>query len=636
MTTARYRFGTYEFDARTGELERDGQPVKLQPQPARVLTLLVERPGEVILRDDLKTHLWGQDTFVDFERGLNFCILQVRTALKDTSENPRFVQTVPRKGYRFIAPVSVIGGPSAASPAAPETVSSPALPTTGLGRRSWIAVASLAGVIVIGLGWLAVSTRLANRGGDAGRLRIAVLPIVNLTGDRGADYVADGVTDELIAGLGAVSPTRLGVIARTSVMKYRETTKSVTEIGSELNVDYVLEGSLRRDGERLRVSAELVAVGDQTQVWAETFERSTSDVMGLQSELSAQVARALALQLVPDTSSRTANGARVAPEAWDAYLQGRYWKQHGGTAEGAKALQLFEDAARLDPAFAAAWAEIADTRHYLVMISGLSPKQAYPRAQEAVQQALTLDSSLASAHIARGNIALWYDWSPQEAARELERGLALNPSDPNAHHDYAWALVALGRFDEAVAHMTTARDLDPLSSRANNDIGWLRLHLRQPTEAARACRQTLAFQPDSLDAQACLERAFMQRGLFDEAWRAAQASLPSGVDIVALTSASPDARERLRSVWRYRLTRLLDRAATTWVSPYQIAAHRLMLDDVDGVWPLLDEAFRERIGMLALLHTDPLLDPLRSDRRFEDLAAKVKSRGQVSTINKTR
>jgi TolB-like protein/DNA-binding winged helix-turn-helix (wHTH) protein len=618
----RFRFGAFEFDARTGELTRDGQPIKLQPQPARVLGLLVARHGEIVLREELKAHLWGQDTFVDFERGLNFCILQVRTALRDTSENARFVQTVPRKGYRFIAPVARVDHVRD-RPVSAITESRPPPPMRA--RTGWVLLTALAALILAGLVWLATGARVPSVPGDGARVRIAVLPIANRTGDDSADYVAEGLTDEIIAGLGAISPARLGVIARTSVNTYRDTTKSVAEIGRELQVHYVLEGSMRRDGDRLRVSAELVTVTDQTQVWADSFERAAADTMSLQTDMAVRVARALALQLVPDVQSRSADRLRVPADAWDAYLQGRHWKNRGGAAAGEQALQRFEEAVRIDPTFATAWAEIADTRHFLVMIGALSPRQAYPRAIEAADRALDLNASLAAAHAARGVMALFYDWSPPQAEQALGRALSLNPSDAGAHHDYAWTMVALGRFDEAVTHMTTARDLDPLSVRANADIGWLHLHLRQPTEAARACRQTLAIDPESTDAQACLERAFEQRGLFDEAWRAARASLPPDADIVMPTGAGADARQNVRAVWQWRLMRLQNRARAGWANPYGLASLQLMLGDTASAWPNLEAAFRERVGMLAFLHTDPVLDPLRSDPRFDALAARVEA-----------
>lgn len=647
MTTSpqgRCRFGLFDFDLRTGELRREGEIVKLPPQPARVLALLLGRPGEIVLREELRAHLWGEDTFVDFERGLNFCILQVRTALGDSSDNPRFVQTVPRKGYRFIAPVSGDLRPSQ-EPPFPWVTSVPASPPSlaaippsfgaagvaspralGAGpesrRRQWAAVAIGALLILAPVAWLAVGREASSAlpATSATRVRIAVLPFVNQTGDRDADYLVDGLTDELIAQLGRVSPNRLGVIARTSVMRYRNTDKTVAEIGRDLDVGYVLEGGIRREGTRLRVTTALVKVSDQAQVWSDAFERGAGDSMDLQTDVAIRVARALALELVPGVAGPSLPRQTKNADAWDAYLRGRYFMSRGRSDDVRQGVEHFETAVRLDPDFASAWAELAQAHHVMVMVGATAPMTAYPRAQEAAARARALDESRADAHLAHGVVRLWYDWRPDEAARAFERALALNPSDAAAHHDYAWSLVALGRFDEAVAHITAARDLDPLSVRANNDIGWLFLHLRQPTEATRACQHTLAIQPESLEAQACLERAFLQRGLYDEALGAAQASLPKDAELIAATDGG-DSRDRMQAIWRWRLEKMQE--ASRWVSPYALAQQLVMLGETERAMEQLEEAYAQRVAMMVFLKTDPIVDTLRSNPRFDALLQKV-------------
>jgi TolB-like protein/DNA-binding winged helix-turn-helix (wHTH) protein len=630
--TGRCRFGLYDFDFRTGELRREGDIVKLAPQPARVLALLLAKPGEVVLRDELRAHLWGDETFVDFERGLNFCILQVRNALGDSSENPRFIQTVPRRGYRFIAPVSV-RAQSATSVPAGRLRPSQELPSppsgTGVVRRhgsrlegrTSLILAIGAMVVVAPVIWLlSVSARPVADPANA-RIRIAILPFVNLTGDTADDYIVDGVTDELIAQLGRASPQRLGVIARTSVMRYRNTTKGVAEIGRELDVRYVLEGSVRRAGTRTRITMELVDVKDEAQVWSDAFERSATESIDLQTAAAVRVARALTLELVPGAGGPTLPRPTSDADAWDAYLRGRYWLNRGGAADVRQSLDQFETAVRLDPKFAAGWAQLAEARHVLVMIGAMAPREAYPRAQEGAARALALDTTLADAHVAAGIVQLWYDWQPAKAAHSFERALAINPSHAAAHHDYAWSLVGLGRFDDAVAHITMARDLDPLSPRANTDIGWLYLHLRQPGEAARACRHTLAIEPDALEPQACLERAFMQQGLYDDALRAAQSSLPSTADLVLPAAGS--SAERVHAIWRWRLRRLEEAAKTRWVNPYSIAVHLLVVGEPDRAMEQLEQAYERRVGALAFLRTDPALDPLRSSPRFSAFVANV-------------
>jgi TolB-like protein/DNA-binding winged helix-turn-helix (wHTH) protein len=621
MSAERCRFGLFEFDTRTGELRREGEVVKLSPQPARVLALLLAKPGEVVLRDELRQELWGRETFVDFERGLNFCILQVRTALGDASENPRFVQTVPRKGYRFIAPVT--RSPEHARKSDPARPESPVLGSEFFVLRSRSAVFAAAALLIVApVAWLTFN-RAAVPAAETttDRIRLAVLPFVNLTGDADADYIVDGVTDELIAQLGRVSPQRLGVIARTSVMRYRNNTeKNIADVGRELDVSYVVEGSIRREGGRLRVTTDLVKVSDQAQVWSDAFERPSGDSMDLQTDLAVRVARALTLELVPSFGVAGPGLPRPTanPDAWDAYLRGRHLMNRGTADDARRSVEQFETAVRLDQKFAAGWAQLAEAHHLLVMMGATAPTDAYPRAKDAGARALALDDTLADAHVANGLVSLWYDWQPVAAARSFERALELNPSLGAAHHDYAWSLVGLGRFDDAVKHITAARDLDPLSIRANADIGWLYLHLRQPTEAARACQHILALQPEALEAQACLERAFVQRGLYDDAVRAAQASLPPNADIVMPASGS-SSEDRMRAIWKWRLQRLEQAARTRYISPYSLATHYVLIGDHDRAMGALEQAYEQRAGVMAFLKTDPMVDPLRSIPRFQTL-----------------
>ena len=293
-----------------------------------------------------------------------------------------------------------------------------------------------------------------------------------------------------------------------------------------------------------------------------------------------------------------------------------------GQTRSRRSLEQFETAVRLDPSFASGWAQLAEARHVMVMIGAMAPREAYPRAEEAAKRALALDSALADAHVANGVVALWYNWRPSDAARHFERALAANPSHGAAHHDYAWSLVALGRFDEAVEHITAARDIDPLSPRANTDIGWLYLHLRQPTEAARACQHTLAIQPDALEPQACLERAYIQRGLYDEALRAAESSLPN--DAHLLVESTAVAASRVQAVWRWRLARMQQAESERWISPYSIAVHLAFVGDLNGAMTQLEQAYAARAGTMVFVKTDPALDSLRSHPHFEALADKIR------------
>jgi TolB-like protein len=450
-----------------------------------------------------------------------------------------------------------------------------------------------------------------------------VLPFVNLTGDENADYVVDGLTDEVIAQLGALGRSRLGVIARTSVMTYRETPKTVAEIGRELNVHYVLEGSVRGDGSRVRVNAQLVSTDDEAHMWAGTFERAADEAMALQTDVAARVVRALALQLVTDRE-RVDRPPSTNRAAWDAYLQARYWMNRGSADAVKRAVEHLERAVAVDPEFAGAWALLAEVKHLQVMIGDVAPTDAYPRAAEAAERAVSLAPQLPDSHVAAGVVQLWFEWSPSKAQASFERALSLNGSHGVAHHDYAWTLVALGRLEEAVAHIEIARDLDPLSIRSTADVGWLRLHLRQPGEASLACEQALALAPSALEPQACFERAFIQRGLLAEAARAARTMLPTDGPLTRGWDESRTAAEKLGAVWRWRLERLEETSRTRWVSPYVLAVHHLLLGNEDAALTKLEEAVEQRVSTMVLLRTDPAVDGVRDEPRFHALLENIR------------
>ena len=611
-----YRFGAFELNPRTGELRREGTLVKLQPQPFRVLALLVERAGDLVTRDELKKALWGDDTYVDFERGLNFCINQVRAALGDAADSPHFIQTLPRRGYRFIAGVSS-GSDQGRTGVRPRSD-----PPAGLRFGSYVKGVVFLALIVAGATYLArTATTPAS---PQPRTMIAVLPLEDLTGDPPPFWFADGVTDELIAQVGRVSPQRLGVIARTSAMAYRGSSKTIGGIGRELGVSHVVEGSLRREGNRIRITVQLVGVADQTPLWSETYDRSGHGSLTIQSEIAAQVARALALELlaVPWTAATWAGTSN--PAARDALLRGKHFVNRGTPDDFRAALTHIEESVRVDPSFAAAHAARAEVYHLLAMFGAIPPVDAYARARVAASEAVRLDPNLGDAQASVGLVELWANWNPAAAAAAFSRAVALNPSDAGAHHDLAWALVALERFDEAAAHVTRARDLDPLSPRASNDIGWLFLQIRQPTEAMRACRQTLALDPESIEGQQCLERAHLQRGELTEALAAARtafvrrrASVPAALD----ESGTP--QERLLRLWRWRLERLQAAAPGRHVSPYTLAMHHAVLGDDDAALTQLEQAFESRAAAMVLLRTDPIFEHLRGDPRFQQLVDKI-------------
>jgi TolB-like protein len=477
---------------------------------------------------------------------------------------------------------------------------------------------------------VAGATFLASRGTTPAaptpaRTMIAVLPLEDLTGDPPPPWFADGLTDELIAQIGRVSPQRLGVIARTSAMTYRGSGKSIGEIGGELGVSHVVEGSLRREGTRLRVTMQLVSVGDQAPIWSESYDRSVHGALTIQSEIAAQVVRALALELLPAPWATPTWTGTHTPEARDALLRGKYFLNRGSPADLRSALTHFDEAIRRDRSFAAAHAARADAYHMLAMFGQMPPIEAYSLARAAAADAVRLDPNLADAHAAMGLVQLWADWKPAAAAASLERALALNPSDAAAHHDYAWALVGLDRFDDAARHIVRARELDPVSPRASNDIGWLYLQIRQPSEALRACRQTLALDPDSIEAQQCLERAHLQRGEMTEALAAARAAASRGQgEVPAVLDEDGPPRERLMRLWQLRLDRLRTLSAERYISPYTMAMHHAVLGDDEQAFAQLERAYDDRSPVMVLLPTDPLFERLRGDPRFARLVENVR------------
>ena len=620
-----WKFGEFELDTRAGELRRAGVAVKLQPQPFKVLAVLVERADDLVTREELKKALWGEETYVDFERGLNFCVNQARAALGDSAESPQFIQTVPRRGYRFIAAVT---RPAVVPPrSAADHLQVPSIGTLRP-QPGWpFVVVGAVFLAVLALGAAFLARRAAVSPTTSGsRTMIAVLPLDDLGGDASAGWFADGLTEELIAQLGRVSPDRLGVIARTSAMAYRGSAKTVADIGRELRVSHVVEGSIRRDGSQVRITVQLVSVEDQAPVWSETYDRTGERALTIQSEVAAHVARALAIELLPARFATSGWAPTNTSAAHDAYLRGRYFLNRGMPGDTAIAIEHFEQATRLDPQFARGHAALAAAYHWSAMSGRVPPREAYPRAAAAAREALRLDADLADAHEAMGLVQLWSEWNADAAADSFTRAVTRNPSDATAHHDLAWALVVLRRFDEAVSHITRAHELDPLSPRASNDIGWLYLHIGQPSEAARACRQTLALHPDSAEAQQCLERAHLQRGNLVEALQAARAAVERGRgEIPARLDEGPPA-SRIEALWRWRLDQLASLERERRVSPYTLAMHHIVLGEEEQALLRLEQAYEERSSVMVLLPGDPVFERLHANPRFTRLVERIRQR----------
>jgi TolB-like protein/DNA-binding winged helix-turn-helix (wHTH) protein len=462
----RKRFGAYEFDPKSCELKRNGIRLKITGQPLEVLALLTERPGVLVTREEMHQRLWPADTFVDFDHGLNTCIKRLRQTLGDDPENPRYVETVPRRGYRFIAALEepAVSGPDVAHPSVSQ---GSVAPESSKRRRRWygIALSTLATVLVV-VGFLEFRTRHSPH---ATRVMLAVLPFQNLTGDPQQEYFSDGLTEETITDLGQLFPDKLGVIARTSAMAYKQTGKTIGQIGRELGVDFVLEGSARRDGGKVRVSAQLIRVKDQTHLWAHSYDRELQDVLALQNEIGSAIAEQVRLELTPRQRNELNKAHSVDPDAYEAYLRGRHFWYQFRLDSLNKAIDYYKLALDKDPNYAPAYAGLAAA--YSVRANFFTkPADDYPRARAAAQRALELDEGLSTAHEAMAAVHIFYDWDWVSADRELTRSEELNPLSQEYALRAYWFEIR-GDTDGAISVLKRGLQLDPFNPLLNVDLG---------------------------------------------------------------------------------------------------------------------------------------------------------------------
>ena len=608
----RYRFGSFELDLATGELRRAGLRVHLQDQPFHVLEMLVTRPGELVTRDELRQRLWPADTFVDFDAGLNNAVRRVREALGDSADAPRFVETVARRGYRFLAPVDREEPPAQGATAA--VAVAPAR------RRSWIA---LLAAILLAVGALLVFRPDAPAPGR-GKVMLAVLPFANLDGDQGEEYFSDGLTDEMIARLGALQPDGLGVIARTSAMQYKRTSKRADQIGRELGVQYLLEGGVRRAGGRVRITARLIQLSDQTPLLSREYEGDLRDVLSLQKDVARSVADEIRLKLSPDATSRLASARPVDPEAYELCLRGRFAWNNRTAASLREALGNFEKAIARDPGYAPAHAGLADAYSLLSYYGGLPPREVFPKARSAAQRALALDPQQAEAHTSLAYVLHRFDWQWADAETSYRRALALNPSYATAHHWYAEFLMVEGRLKEARREMRSAQQLDPLSPRINLDVGLPDYFEGHFDAAVAAARRVAELHPGFVPAQIALRQAYERQGRYSEAVQALERTAEGlGLDKgpVAGVRAALD-RDGAAGYWRS----LLGQAERGWPLP-ESPAHRAnmyaALGNREQALTWLERAFEERDDELVWIAVEPWYEPLRAEPRFTAIVMRM-------------
>ena len=558
------RFGTFEVNLESRELRKQGLHVRLEEKPFQILELLLEQAGRVVTRKTLRERLWPH-THVGYDQNLNTAVNKLRDLLGDSAQSSRFIETLPRLGYRFIAPV-----------AHPERTPAQVL-----------------------------------------KKMLAVLPFENLGGDPDQEYFADGLTEEMIAHLGQLEPRRLGVIARTSAIQYKNTRKSIAEIATDLKVSYILEGSVRCEGNNARITAQLIEAHDQTHLWSASYNRDLRDILSVQADVARHVGRALSLELLPEIAAKS---PAFHPTAHESYLRGRF---HFGqrTEEGLKkAIASFETALSIEPNCARSYSGIADSCGLLSWFGALTPKVAGEKAASAAKRAIAIDPSLSECHASLALVHFWYDWNWKAAEDEFQRAIELNPSYTSAYQWYAAFLNTQGRFEEAQSAQKCARELDPFSLILNMNVADPLFFSRQYDRAAQHLVALLEHEPRYFPAHFQLGRVYVQMENYAEAIAAFEHALqvsrqqevrPALAHAYASAGRSQEARAILQEVQ--------NDGSGRYVASPMIARIYLGLGEYETAIHWLEKGLEERSYWMTFLKTDPVYDPIRSHPRFREL-----------------
>jgi len=637
------RFGVFEVDLRACELRKNGLRLKLSEQPFQVLVLLLEKPGEIVTREELRARLWQGDTFVDFDHGLNNGVMRLREVLGDSSENPRFVETVPRRGYRFIAPVeeafptsqsSVVE--SAASPhvelPVPEIVPSASRESSGLHlqpqksakRFLLLALALLLSVFAI-VAWIQFRHPAGTISAAPRNKSLIVLPLENLSGDKDQDYFADGMTDDLIANLAKIRSLR--VISRSTAMAYKGTRKPLSEIAKELNVDAVVEGTVLRVGNRIRITAELVQVSTDQHLWADTYESQMEDVLALQNRVSSAIVNEIRINLTPEDQERLSKTPAVAPEAYENYLKGRYYWNKRSDENLTKAIGYFEQATHQDPQYALAYAGLSDC--YAIIsaeIFGTMPAaEAAPKAKAAALRSLQIDPTMAEAETSLATVKFNYDWDWSGAADGFQQAIQHNPSYATAYQRYSLYLSAMGRSEDSFEQINKARELDPLSISINFSLGWRLYMARQYDRAIQQLRNTLEMDPSYELPHLVLGMSYAQKGDFQAAIPEIRQAveLSHGTPLMVSALANAYARSGNKAEAEKIVAELAKASTKQYVSPYYFAVAYAGLGQTETALDWLEKAYSDRSNGLVFLKVEPALDVLRREPRFLALQRKM-------------
>jgi TolB-like protein/DNA-binding winged helix-turn-helix (wHTH) protein/Tfp pilus assembly protein PilF len=625
---SRFRFGSFELDCAFGELRKRGLRIHLEDQPFRVLAALVERSGAVLTRDELRTTVWPDGTYVDFDRSLNRAINKVRLALGDSAANPRFIETLPRRGYRFVAPVSPVdsgadfvsavsqsnGASEAALPAGrPQEAflssSSSVGGPTRLSRRSL-----LAGGGSLALAAMASYAFLGRQPIDS----IAVLPFVNAGGDPDSEYLGEGISEALITSLSRLPG--LKVLSRDTVFRYQAPGRDVRELRREFGVRGALSGTLTHQGDSLIVSAELVDTSNGAILWRNQYRRPVTDILEIEQEIANEIAEQLQLRLTGEEQHRLRVPATRSPEAFRLYLLGRYhWSRRPVGLENSR--EYFRQAVEKDPAYALAWVGLGDSFLMLGGWSLMPPDESYRAAQSAARRAIEIDETLAEPHATLAFVKGNYEWDWTGAEREFQRAIELNRNYATAHHLYAYHLMAVGRMEEAIAEIKRAWDLDPLSAIINAGAITVHALARRYEQAAEAGRKALQLDPEFAPTYTFLSMVHVLQGRQAQARSATEKALQlSGRGSIALSYAgSILAFIGQTQEARKLVEELVERARKEYVKPNLPAMIYANLGETDKALRCLDQALEQRPVNLAVAFRNPMLDSIRSDARFPGL-----------------
>ena len=609
-TRATFAFGLFELDLRAAELRKNGAKIKLQEQSFRILAALLRKPGDVVTREELRRELWPSDTFVDFDHSLNAAVKRLRDALDDSAENPRFIETLPRHGYRFIT----VTGPDAIQP---KTAKSRL-------RRWGLPLVAVAVLLVVALLFTVdaggLRSKVLSRTAQPQIRSLAVLPLADMSGDPQQEYFADGMTEELITELSRIGS--LKVISRTSVMQYKgERKKSLSQIGRELNVDAVMEGSVLRAGNQVRIAAHMIYAPTDQNLMAKTYERDFEDVLKLQREVAESITQQVRVKLTPEQQTRLRQAPEVNPDAYQSYLEATHldWSQH---KEMERAQNYLEKAIEKDPSFAEAYVELARLQSVsLGENRWQSPREAFPSAKQAIHKALELDEKNCNAHVILARISWQYDWDWQTAENEYLYALKLCPNAGGLYWEYALYKASNGRIAEALAELAKMRELDPIRSESLSGKAFISYHLRNYTALIETCRAFVARNSNSWLAHYCLGVGYEGSGRTPEA-------IPEYQKAIELSQGDSDAIAALAHAYaatgkREEANKILRewqrQSESSYVSPYMIATVYAGLGDKDNAFEYLEKAYQERSSDLPyFLKADLRIDNLRSDPRFQD------------------